>query len=968
MKKFYKVLFALFVSAVLMFGLAACTKKDSNSRHTVTFNTYGGSEIAAVQVEDGELLEKPADPVKKGYVFGHWNYDFAEFDFNTPITSDMTLDAIWTAATDTPYTVKVFIMENGTYQDKTSQFSEIIGETKGTTDTKVSVFDKVNPILETLEGYYFDSSNENCVYEGVIAGDGSTVFSLYFAELVVPEEILVGYSTAVSVYTHDYTCDTQVEVLVNSEEQREGDVSLLKLTAKNQNRRFMIGLTPEHQDWSEYDYVGFWVYNGTNTELYARNGLMRTEGSPDGSYALARNAWTFVAIDLSEHKVGDFKKVYETNAVEKFAVELERNNTNADISEGSYVYVSNIRGYNFESKADTENLVLRFDEPTSCYNNIIWTEREAAYHRYYFEKVKIGEETVAMTKFEILQQATEEALQGILMIDVKNDHPLYGSYSFEFYNPNSFAVMVGSTKVDAGAKVNITVLFDDSSMFDSYNRMKLVVKTEDGNFLPAGSAYYIGNIYGNVQKFTVTFDSGEEAMPVEPVQVNKGSAVAEPAAPVREGYDFVCWNLNGSKYSFDTPVTGNITLVAVWQAKGNVAYTVKVFVQENGEYIEKSGEFEDILFGLSGAADSQINVQDKADIIAERLGYRYYFDADQPGCSVEGTIAPDGSTVLSLYYTVDTAVENVVAAFTGEISPFEHQFTCSMNIEVLKESEFIREGDLSVLKVTATSQNRRFLFDVVPEYQNWSEYDYVGFWVYNGTGVDVFSRSGLMRGNANTSRPLYMNEWTFFPLDITKYPVGSVGTTYEKNAVEKFGIEIEFNNAGAQIPVDGYIYVSNIRGYFFPEDSNEQNLVVRFGDPTGVGSNMIWTEREVPFHHYVFEEVMIGEESFAMTKFEIIQQASEEAFQGVLMIDVLNTNSRFTGYTFELYNPNDFSVKVGNTVIEPKTKSDVIINYTDSDMFDSDNRMKIIVKTEDGNFLPAGSAYYLGNIYGIPKA
>ena len=76
MKKFYKVLFALFVSAVLMFGLAACTKKDSNSRHTVTFNTYGGSEIAAVQVEDGELLEKPADPVKKGYVFGHWNYDF----------------------------------------------------------------------------------------------------------------------------------------------------------------------------------------------------------------------------------------------------------------------------------------------------------------------------------------------------------------------------------------------------------------------------------------------------------------------------------------------------------------------------------------------------------------------------------------------------------------------------------------------------------------------------------------------------------------------------------------------------------------------------------------------------------------------------------------------------------------------------------------------------------------------------
>lgn len=69
-----------------------------------------------------------------------------------------------------------------------------------------------------------------------------------------------------------------------------------------------------------------------------------------------------------------------------------------------------------------------------------------------------------------------------------------------------------------------------------------------------------------VEKFDVTFDS-DGGSAVEAQSVEKGSKAALPEAPVKEGYDFVCWNLDGSEYDFNTEVTGALNLVAQWQLK-----------------------------------------------------------------------------------------------------------------------------------------------------------------------------------------------------------------------------------------------------------------------------------------------------------------------------------------------------------------------------------------------------------------
>ena len=63
----------------------------------VTFVTNGGSSVETQSVIEGDTATQPADPTKTGYIFKGWNYAGEDFEFSTPITQDITLEAKWTA-------------------------------------------------------------------------------------------------------------------------------------------------------------------------------------------------------------------------------------------------------------------------------------------------------------------------------------------------------------------------------------------------------------------------------------------------------------------------------------------------------------------------------------------------------------------------------------------------------------------------------------------------------------------------------------------------------------------------------------------------------------------------------------------------------------------------------------------------------------------------------------------------------
>lgn len=73
-------------------------KLDQEIYYTVTFDTNGGSLINPTQIKENQKLIAPTNPVRNGYTFIGWHIDTingALFDFNTSITSNITLVAEW---------------------------------------------------------------------------------------------------------------------------------------------------------------------------------------------------------------------------------------------------------------------------------------------------------------------------------------------------------------------------------------------------------------------------------------------------------------------------------------------------------------------------------------------------------------------------------------------------------------------------------------------------------------------------------------------------------------------------------------------------------------------------------------------------------------------------------------------------------------------------------------------------------
>ena len=64
------------------------------AKHTVTFETGEGSAVDALIVTEGATIEAP-DTTREGYAVKHWTLDGEIYDFTTPVSSDITLVAVW---------------------------------------------------------------------------------------------------------------------------------------------------------------------------------------------------------------------------------------------------------------------------------------------------------------------------------------------------------------------------------------------------------------------------------------------------------------------------------------------------------------------------------------------------------------------------------------------------------------------------------------------------------------------------------------------------------------------------------------------------------------------------------------------------------------------------------------------------------------------------------------------------------
>ncbi len=98
MKKSLVILLVALMALTLIVG---CKKEPKVQTYTVTFESEGGSKVEAQKVVKGEKAKLPANPTQVGCGLLMWSKTkngTEAFDFDTAITEDITLYAVWQKA------------------------------------------------------------------------------------------------------------------------------------------------------------------------------------------------------------------------------------------------------------------------------------------------------------------------------------------------------------------------------------------------------------------------------------------------------------------------------------------------------------------------------------------------------------------------------------------------------------------------------------------------------------------------------------------------------------------------------------------------------------------------------------------------------------------------------------------------------------------------------------------------------
>lgn len=64
-------------------------------KHLVSFNSYGGSSIEPVFVNDGDTVTRPEDPTYEGHTLVGWELNGYPYDFSLPVYETIVLVAKW---------------------------------------------------------------------------------------------------------------------------------------------------------------------------------------------------------------------------------------------------------------------------------------------------------------------------------------------------------------------------------------------------------------------------------------------------------------------------------------------------------------------------------------------------------------------------------------------------------------------------------------------------------------------------------------------------------------------------------------------------------------------------------------------------------------------------------------------------------------------------------------------------------
>ena len=584
----------------------------------VTFNSAGGTAVASQTVANGGKAERPADPALDGFTFQGWGLaDGTAYDFSAPVTSDVKLYASWSAASPEPIVpctvtfdsaggsaVASQIVANGFAADEPSApvlegftfdcWSDADGNKYDFAATPVTsdivLYAHWRKSVEPVPActVVFDSAGGSTVgAQTVASGDAASrpadptrdgfAFEGWYLEDGAAYDFSAPVTSSLRLYAHWSATPEPVSAYTVTFDSAGGsDVPSQTVAAGG------TASEPAAPTWDGYTFQGWFTEGG---EAYSFAKAVTSDVALYAHWTKSGEASTahIVVFDSAGGSAVAAQTITDGDA----AVRPEAPTWKGHTFEGWFTE-SGEAAYDFATPV-TSNLVLyahwsATPEPVSSHTVAFDSAGGSDVPSQTVADGGFAAEPAAPTRdgftFEYWADA-DGSRYSFAATPVTSDVTLYAHWTKSVEPVPAYLVVfdsAGGSAVDAQTVVKGgTVAEPAAPTWDGY--------TFQGWFAEDGEPYDFTKAVTSdlklcahwskggepVSAYTVTFDSaGGSDVPGQTVAA--GGTAVRPADPTQEGFTFQYWaDANGNEYSFDTPVTSDLTLHAVWAASGEPA-------------------------------------------------------------------------------------------------------------------------------------------------------------------------------------------------------------------------------------------------------------------------------------------------------------------------------------------------------------------------------------------------------------
>ena len=502
---------------------AKWTVKAPVEKFVVSFDKNGhgsGASITPRIVEKGKTVEEPLAPKDEGFEFGGWYTEkecIHKFDFNTPITENITLYAKWTEKTPE-------IIEIDTVDITVANLPVVGGEPT------------TNGITVNTEGLNFSFAKNYLVKDSKYYTIGSD--RIYEAG----KEYAIGV-TMLLKENYKFAKDIIVNVNNNKAKIDNCDINILSIVysfgvLQGKPKTFNVKISDSISNGK--------VTADKTSGIYAKSKVSLTV-TPDDGYKLDKLE---VVKNISDQKVtvdeyNTFKMpgsdVTVTATFKEITQTAEEYNIKVIPSENGTVTPDK------EKAKEGEVVKLTFD-PAEGYeiDSIEVTDGSG-------EKIELSNAAFRMPASDVTVTATFKKAAVI--------------YTVKF-ETNGGMPEPAEQKIEEGKKADKPAdpAKEGYKFVDWYTEAECINRFDFATPISQNITLYARYVPVETQTYTVTFDSngGTE---VPPQTVLEGEKAIKPADPTTLSDEFDGWYIDKNfdkEFDFNTPITGDITLYAKW--------------------------------------------------------------------------------------------------------------------------------------------------------------------------------------------------------------------------------------------------------------------------------------------------------------------------------------------------------------------------------------------------------------------